>query len=367
MTHRHNTKIKHKLYLLVICVFILAIITIVDWLTNKDNKIKQIPKTIPEEIFSTSTPQFVLLSFDGSKSVEMWKDTLSFADNMKKEGSPVYFTYFINSSYLLAPENSNRYVAPNGEIGKSAIGFAENLHFVDKRINEINKAIDSGHEIASHAVGHWSGDVWTEDEWRKELISFSDFLFNFKENNPQKNFGESLRLVKSKMRGFRAPELSINKNMYKALREEGYNYDSSEINIYDTWPYKDENMIWHIPISTIYLKGLNKNIIAVDYSIWVHQTDAENILVKGTDAWNSALNDIVLGYMNHFNKNYNGNRAPMVIDNHFSLWNDGLYWEAMKEFAMKVCGKIDVHCSTFSDLVRYMERKEVLAKQDGKK
>ena len=45
----------------------------------------------------------------------------------------------------------------------------------------------------------------------------------------------------------------------------------------------------------------------------------------------------------------------MVIDNHFSQWNDGIYWEAMKEFARKVCDLPNVRCSTFSDLVKYME------------
>jgi peptidoglycan/xylan/chitin deacetylase (PgdA/CDA1 family) len=288
----------------------------------------------------------------------MWSDTLAFSDEMKKEGAPLHFTYFINSSYLLAPQNSYRYISPNGDIGKSAIGFSEDLYSINERIKEINKALSQGHEIASHAVGHWSGGVWSTEEWRRELVSFSNLLLNFKENNPQKVFDESLDIGKLKIKGFRAPELSINDNMYKALALEGYSYDSSGVNIRDIWPYKDQNNIWRIPISTVYFKELNKRIIAVDYSIWVHQTANKNILLKGTDAWNNALKDIVLGYMNHFNKDYAGSRAPMVIDNHFSLWNDGLYWEAMKKFAREICGKTDVRCSTFSELVRYMEIKE---------
>lgn len=97
------------------------------------------------------------------------------------------------------------------------------------------------------------------------------------------------------------------------------------------------------------------NIIAVDYSVWVNQTAGENIFKRGTSEWNSEVIAMTDAYIKHFEQNYATTRAPIVFDNHFSTWNDGLYWEAMKGFAKNVCGRPYVRCSTFSELVDYME------------
>lgn len=318
---------------------------------KEENKVIEIVKV------STTTPQFVLLSFDGSKSVDMWKDTITFSSEMKEKGVSIKFTYFINSIYLLSPQNANRYMTPQGQYGQSAIGFAENADSIQDRIKEINKAIIQGHEIASHAVGHWSGGNWSVGEWNIELKSFEDLLFNYRKNNPEKIFDEDILLTSKDIKGFRAPELSINKNMYRSLYEQGYKYDSSEVARYDKWPKKDKNGIWHVPISTVHFNDMKRDIIAVDYSIWVHQTNTTNTLKKGTLEWQKALDAIVSAFVIHFYNNYNTDKAPMVLDNHFSTWNDGLYFEAMKKFATEVCVLKDVRCGTFSDLVKYMEQR----------
>ena len=285
----------------------------------------------------------------------MWKDTISFADNMNASGTPLHFTYFINSAYFLAPENKVKYISPERGVGSSAIGFAEGLDSINERVIEVNTAFVKGHEIASHTAGHWQGGSWTVEKWRQELNSFKDLLFNFALNNPQKTFDQTLKFNVQEIKGFRAPDLDINDNMYKALSEEGFKYDSSEVSLNGDWPSRDKYGIWHIPISTFTFPELHKRIIAVDYSIWVNQTDGKDILKKGTGAWNAGLKTVLDGYENHFDKVYNSNRAPIVIDDHFSTWNDGLYWEAIKGFAREECGKPNVRCVTFSDLVNYME------------
>lgn len=307
---------------------------------------------------ASTTPQFVLLSFDGSKSVEMWKDTIRFADMMNASGTPLHFTYFINSAYFLAPENRNLYRPPHEAIGDSAIGYADSFESINSRVREVNLAISKKHEIGSHAAGHWLGGNWSVEDWQQEFSSFLDILFNYKKNNPQFAFTEDLNLNPSNIRGFRAPSLSINTNMYNALSKDGFYYDSSEISTKDEWPHKDSLGIWHIPISSIYFPRMSRKIIAVDYSIWINQTNGENTLKKGTEEWESEKRAMVDAYIKHFEKNYNSNRAPIVIDNHFSTWNDSLYWEVLKTFAKNVCGRPQAHCSTFIDLVKYMETGE---------
>jgi hypothetical protein len=61
---------------------------------------------------SSSTPQFVLLSFDGSKSVPMLDETLDFQREMTAKGKPLHFTYFINASYFLTKDTAASYQAP---------------------------------------------------------------------------------------------------------------------------------------------------------------------------------------------------------------------------------------------------------------
>jgi hypothetical protein len=304
---------------------------------------------------ASTTPQFVLLSFDGSKSVEMWKDTIRFANEMNAVGVPLHFTYFINSAYFLVSENKDIYNPPHEARGNSAIGYADSLESINSRVREINLALSMGHEIGSHAAGHWLGGGWSIEDWQQEQSSFLDLFFNYKKNNPQYNFSETLNLQPHQIKGFRAPSLSINRNMYEALSRDGYYYDSSEISPVDEWPHKDNFGIWHIPISSFYFPRMSKSVIAVDYSIWVNQTNGENTIKRGTQEWDIERDALISAYVNHLEKNYNSNRAPIVIDNHFSTWNDGLYWEALKGFAQRVCGRPNIRCSTFSDLVEYME------------
>ena len=370
--------IAKNLIVLFSCIFLIVlIVTISDLYKHYELKknirlsLNKNNKTIQHSIHATSTkpftfdplsrsststiPQFILLSFDGSKSIDMWKDTISFAENLNASNTPLHFTYFVNSAYFLVDENKNAYKPPNKEIGHSDIGYSESLSAINRRVKEVNNAIERGHEIASHSAGHWLGGSWSIDDWQKEFSAFNELLFNYKKNNPQYNFSESLNLNKTQIKGFRAPSLSINLNMYDALSKDGYYYDSSEINIKNEWPHKDKIGIWHIPISTFYWPYFQKKVLAVDYTIWVVQSNGENLIKKGTAEWDNKVNDLTNAYISQFENNYATNRAPIVIDNHFSTWNDGLYWEALKGFAKKACGRTNVRCTTFSELVDYME------------
>lgn len=345
---------KRLVYQILIISVIIYLIAVFGGIIKKDNE-KEIPVTIDKSI-ATTTPQYILLSFDGSKSNEMWRDTLDFADEMNSRGISLAFTYFINSIYLLDKDNANIYRAPHQMRGSSAIGFAEDFASIDERIGHINTALNHGHEIASHNAGHWQGGSWNKSDWDEEFSSFNKLMFDYENNNPQYHFTNKLKLKPTDIKGFRAPDLSINNYMYKALSDGHYSYDSSEVGIHDEWPKKDAGGIWHIPISTVYFPSLSRSIIAVDYSIWMNDTFGLNILKAGTKEWENTVRAIADAYKRHFDKNYSTNRAPMVIDNHFSRWNDGVYWEAMKDFARYACGKPSVRCSTFSDLVRYVER-----------
>lgn len=102
----------------------------------------------------------------------------------------------------------------------------------------------------------------------------------------------------------------------------------------------------------------------MDYSLYHMQTGVKDTAYRGTPLWNTLYADLRTSYRDYFTRNYEGNRAPVYIGNHFSKWNDGLYWQAMQDFAREVCVKPEVKCVTFSELADFMDTlsPEVLAR-----
>jgi hypothetical protein len=304
---------------------------------------------------SSDTPQFVVFSFDGSKSVEMLKETLDFEDKLAQEDKKLHFTYFINAAYFLTKETAEVYKSPREPAGQSNIGFSENASDIVLRVKEFNEAIAKGNEVGSHTAGHFDGANWSYGEWDQEFNSFSSILRNVQSENPSV-YVRPPTFIRS-ITGFRAPELGTNSDMYKVLADNHFTYDSSGVGIMDRWPEKDDEGIWHIPLGTVFV-GKNKSpAVAMDYSLWMHQSGAREEARKGEAKWNEYFNEVRDAYTDYFNTNYNGNRAPLIIGHHFSQWNDGVYWEAMKSFAQDVCAKPHVQCVTFSELVSYLNTK----------
>src|SRR5262249_21899404 len=64
----------------------------------------------------------------------------------------------------------------------------------------------SGHEIASHGVGHFNGAAWTVGDWEKEFRAFSDVLKNVARNNGLP--GSQFAFAATDVTGFRAPYLA---------------------------------------------------------------------------------------------------------------------------------------------------------------
>jgi hypothetical protein len=283
--------------------------------------------------------QFVLMSFDGSESIAMWESTLNFAKLLSQKSKPVSFTYFVSGVYFLNRAQSKSYMPPQNPVGTSKIGFSRSDSDIPKRVAEVNRALTEGHEIASHLNGHFNGSTWSEADWMSELNQYKDYV----------PYG--------KLSGIRTPLLARNESLYKVIAASGLRYDASGVGKINDWPVRNKYGTWEIPLVTIFVPGVNKNTLSMDYNIYLLQTGGNDLLKRDTPGWVAAKNNVVSAYLAYFNRNYEGSRAPVVIGHHFSAWNDGLYWEAMKSFAEDVCGKPEVKCGTFSQLVDYLERK----------
>ena len=292
----------------------------------------------PTVLKNEKSPQFVLLSFDGSESMPMWEATRKFAQEMKAQGKSLHFTYFVSGVYFLTDKNKNYYQGPGQQVGVSKIGFGRDEEDVAKRIEEVRLAQSEGHEIASHLNGHFDGTNWGERDWRSEIEQFR-------------------KLVPiSGIVGIRTPLLARNKYLYAVLKDFGFSYDSSSTGKSSDWPVKNEYGTWEIPLVTITLPEIRKSTLSMDYNLYLTQTGGRDVLKKGTKEWESAYRQVLGAYRNYYANNYQNSRAPIVIGNHFSQWNNGVYWEAMKTLANEVCDKPDVKCSTFSELVQYLEK-----------
>jgi len=298
---------------------------------------------------SERPPQYVLLAFDGSLSIPFWEESLAFAKATSDAGKPTKFTYFISGTYFipdtLKADRTKGYNAPHGlGWGKSAIGWGGQASVIKTRVGWVDRAADEGHEIASHAVGHFDGSAWTYEDWKSEFTQFDSIFFG------EKAVQRLTKVALADVVGFRAPQLGHSPGLFRVLAERDYTYDTSKSAAPNYWPQKIGG-VWNFPLAQLRIVGSGKKTLSMDYNFYIADSRGS------ADAANAGRyrKQMFDTYMAYFNSNYYGNRAPVQIGHHFSKWNGAAYWDAMKDFAKAVCGKPEVKCDTNKALVAYLE------------
>ena len=306
----------------------------------------------------TST-QYVLFSFDGSYAKDVWKETMAFAEDMRARQKPIDFTFYISGVYFVPQKNRAVYQAPREEAGRSAIGWGLSARDVADRIEVINQAIKAGHEIGSHANGHFDGTTWTKEEWMNEMNQFEGFTLHPERANPDlEKEPESRRIIAlpgGRMFGFRAPVLGRNAALYDVLKEKGYLYDASGVGKIGQKPSRLPNGLWSIPLKQIAYGTTTQSILSMDYNFYFKQSAGKDVAIKGSAEWQAMYDAMLTSYRRYFKAEHEGKQAPIVIGHHFSRWNDGVYWEVMKAFAEEVCGLPDVRCTTTANYLTEQE------------
>ena len=317
------------------------------------------PGPAAPEVSVERPPQYVLLAFDGSQSHEMWRATMDLADTLTAEKKPARFTYFISGVYFLAEKHRRLYVEPGRGPGRSAIGWGSSKdNDIVERIARVNEAHAKGHEIASHANGHFSGSDWSEAQWRSEFQQFNRLLFDAGKNNelPAGADGTlpSVALEPRQIVGFRAPQLGTSTGLWSTLGATGFRYDTSRTANPDYWPQKLPASGWNFPLAEIRIPGTAVRTLSMDYNFYYAQSGGKPYKPK------AALfeQQMYEAYIQYFNANYTGNRAPVHIGHHFTKWNDGAYWRAFQRFARAVCGKPEVRCITNRELADVLDQQK---------
>jgi hypothetical protein len=64
------------------------------------------------------------------------------------------------------------------------------------------------------------------------------------------------------------------------------------------------------------------------------------------------------GLKQAFDRAYEGNRAPLIIGNHFESWNGGTYMRAVEESIKSMCGQKEVRCVPFRELADWLDAQD---------
>ncbi|MGS0685364.1 polysaccharide deacetylase [Nakamurella sp. GG22] len=308
-------------------------------------------------------PQFIIFSFDGAGSHQRWNEFMAAAEPTNSR-----FTGFLSGIYLLGDpaKDAGVYIGPGHAPGKASIGYGGPEEEIVTEVNDLNLAYSKGHEIGTHYNGHFcddnlpGGNQWSTADWTDELDQFFTFMKDWKTLNGYTD-APDLKVPVESIKGGRTPCLTGSLEVLTpAWKKFGMTYDSSMPAPYSgiAWPEKVDG-IWEFWMPTVYSPGFDSTTMAMDYNFWFKFN-------QGQDEPETApeLRGIVKStYDFMYDQAYNGNRAPVLIANHFNKWNGDSFNPPAMDFMKEKCGQPDTYCATYQDVIAWMEMQdpEVLA------
>ncbi|TPI73328.1 polysaccharide deacetylase family protein [Mesorhizobium sp. B2-8-9] len=283
--------------------------------------------------------QVVLVSFDAAREISQWQRSRALA---KRTGA--HFTYFLSCVFLVSPETRLHYAGPGKAAGKSNVGFGASKQDVADRLEQVQLAAAEGHDIGSHACGHFDGKDWSKADWLAEFASARRIFENAYAINGIQEPASWRDFARHTVTGFRAPYLATDKALYEALPEAGFEYDASGVSSGPVVP-PTLNDITRFALPLIPEGDKAKPVVAMDYNLYVRHSGgtekpamADAFTERAYQAFRAA-----------FEAQYNGKRLPLELGFHFTLMNDGAYWNALERFAGEVCVMPQVECISFRD------------------
>ncbi len=293
--------------------------------------------------------QLVIVSFDGAHDNLLWEKSRAMA---KRTGA--HFTYFLSCTFLFPKDARATYQAPHEKRGRSNVGFSQDREETMLRLGEIWLAKLEGHDIGSHACGHFDGGKWSAEDWKSEFTFFHEALKNAWQNAGvgEREPADWQRFVREDIKGFRAPYLSAGSGLVKALEAHGFTYDASLVSKGPAMPVAS-GKIARFALPLVPEGAAGRPVIAMDYNLYVRHSKGKEAPEKSDAFEESTLS----AYRDAFTKQYDGERIPLQLGFHFVEMNAGAYWRALDRFLTETCGKDDVAC------VSYAEAMDILAKE----
>jgi hypothetical protein len=297
-------------------------------------------------------PQFIIFSFDGAGSHEKWHQFMDAA-----EPTDSRFVGFLTGIYLLTTEHKDAYTGPGHASGKASIGFGGTAEEVITEVEDLNEAYSRGHEIGTHYNGHFcddnppGGNQWNTADWNDELDQFFGFMRNWQKINNLSD-APDLEVPTDAIKGGRTPCLTGTlDDLVPAWKNHGMTYDSSfSQGSGIVWPTKQQG-IWEFQMPYVYSPGFGDMVLAMDYNFWVKFNGG----AEQPETAPELRSKVRQTYDYMFDQAYNGNRAPIIIANHFNIWNGDSFNPPALAFMKDRCGQKNVYCTTYQDVIAWMK------------
>jgi hypothetical protein len=300
-------------------------------------------------------PQFVVFSWDGAG-----EDSQKLFSHFRKvaRANKATMTYFLSGVYMLPEEKRALYRPPLHSPGRSDIGFNDEQGVKDT-VQQLRGAWLEGNEIGTHFNGHFcgSGGVgdWSVEDWKSEIAQAKSFVKSWKTNTGTATAAALPFDYEKELVGARTPCLEGQQNFMQAARQLGFRYDTSGVNN-QIWPKKKDGL-WDLSMQLVPVPGRSFETLAMDYNFMVNQsgTTSQNAGAYQQKFWGDQMRD---GLLKGFDRAYNGNRAPLIIGNHFESWNGGTYMRAIEETIERVCTQSEVRCVSFRQLADWLDAQD---------
>ncbi|MEU3144114.1 MULTISPECIES: lipoprotein [unclassified Streptomyces] len=300
-------------------------------------------------------PQFVVFSWDGAG-----EDSQKLFSHFRKVAreNDASMTYFLSGVYMLPEEKRDLYRPPQHSPGRSDIGFND-AEGIAATVEQLRLAWLEGDEIGTHFNGHFCGadggvGEWSVEEWKDEIAQAKEFVKSWKTHTGMKDAAPLPFDYDKELIGARTPCLEGRENFTRAAGELGFRYDTSGVNN-QVWPKKKRGL-WDLSLQLVPFPGHSFEQLTMDYNFMVNQSGTTT---QGDPAkhelWGDQMRD---GLVAGFQRAYDGNRAPLIIGNHFESWNGGTYMRAVEETVEAVCTKPEVRCVSFRQLADWLDAQD---------
>ena len=300
-------------------------------------------------------PQFIIFSFDGAGSHQRWNEFMEAAD------ADQLTVHRVPLRHLPA----RRFGEGRRRLHRSRSRHRQGIHRVRRpgvghrhRGQRPEPGLLQGMEIGTHYNGHFcddnlpGGNQWNTADWNNELDQFFTFMTDWKTLNGYTD-APDLQVPTDSIKGGRTPCL----DRQSGCADPGLENAQHDLRLLDARPEErhlwPENVdgIWEFYMPQVYSPGFREH----------DDGDGLQLLGKFNGAKEEPetapeLRDIVKKtYDFMWDQAYNGNRAPILIANHFNKWNGDSFNPVAMDFMKEKCGQPDTYCATYQDVIAWME------------
>ncbi|WP_134006753.1 hypothetical protein [Kribbella sp. VKM Ac-2566] len=305
-------------------------------------------RSFPGRLPNGKPPLFVVVSFDGAGDLALWARWRAVAKQVNAR-----MTFFLSGPYLYPGDRRTDYKPPYKKPGASDIGWGDTASILG-RTKVLREAIAEGHEIGTHANGHFCGATgigrWTTAQWTAELGAFDRMV----RTGPALAAGKAVEppFDPATVKGMRTPCLEGNRPAYRlAMAQRGMLYDASAPG-YIAWPKKADGL-WNFPLESVTLAGTARKTLTMDYNLWFAQTEARKAPIAEAPALKA---QVLATYRQALAKSRASGNPPLFLGNHFNRWNNSVYSDALTAFVTETCKQPDVRCVSNMELASWLAK-----------